>query len=243
MLKFKKYSLLLILLYAFLKIFSYSKFVIKRNRNILYLSLHQGTIDEVAFVFERKGISFTIGNLNKFKEFDIFQKVFYKVNTNIAKKYLALGHVKKLCDQYDMIMIGDTIPMGWPFYLATPGMCKAKIALQLTQRFNHEVSEMRIYSKLMQKLTSNRNVYWVPNNPYEITLLNMYNIYPKPERTFMIRPFGISNYKKQRIKQKKNIIYTFYLTQMIREILKNNSVSNHTYEIHSFATYGGPLTA
>ena len=135
--------------------------------------------------------------------------------------------------------------MGWPFYqAAADSICKSKLALQITNRFNHDVyDDYRIYNKLMQNLTENPNVFWLPNNKYELHWLNMNGVFPPTERTFLIRPYGVSNYNPNRkVKVKKTIIYTLFITDFAREILLKSNLKNGLYELHSEQTYGGPVT-
>ena len=45
-----------------------------RNKRLLFMSIHQGTIDEVIYVFKRNGINYSIENLANFKEYDLFNR-------------------------------------------------------------------------------------------------------------------------------------------------------------------------
>lgn len=138
--------------------------------------------------------------------------------------------------------------MCWPFYLAWNSQkCKAKIALQMTQRFDWDIVESDNYLNTMRLLTNNTNVFWLPNNPYEILHLNINKIYPTPENTFLIRPYGVSNQPiKSKFFKNKTIIYSNFGVSLIRKALTALSVSirlaTDTFEIHSGPTYGGPHT-
>lgn len=216
------------------------------NKRILYLSTHKGACEEAAYVFERYGIDYTTGGIIERKEYEFFTKTGWLLTEQLAEEYAASVTLNKVCNEFDMIMFGELIPMGWPMYLASNKQsCRAKIALQIMMRFNFGPirEDMPAYLHLMQNLTRNRNVYWVPNNPYEIFYLNKYNIFPKPEQTFMIRPFGVSFLSGKYVGKKKTIIYSLLAVQLIRDTLKRNvMLDNDKYEIHSGQTYGGPLT-
>ena len=237
----------LIILCAFL-VFSYkfNLFKYSSNKNILsnsvlYLSLHQGTIDEIVFAFERKNIGITVINLVEDKRFDIKERYGYSISDSIANKYIKSGLVKELCDKYDLIIIGDTIPMGRPFFQASK-TCKAKLALQITNRFDYNVAGSMDYIQLMQNLVNNHNVFWLPNNDFELFYLNHKGIYPKSSRTLVIKPYGVSNVKKKNVTNKKTIIYSHFGENFLKDFLNSNKISNSKYKHYKSSTYGGPLT-
>lgn len=237
------FILVALILVLFCLQFIIRKYSIKSSKRLLYLSLHQGTIDEVVFVFKRNGIDYTIGNLNNYKEYDLFDRSGWAVTEQLAEEYAVSEKVNKLCNEFDIIMIGDSIPFGWPFYMASKRRkCKAKLVLQVTQRFNFGAVDMHAYLAMMHYLTKNLNVFWLPNNPYEIFFLNAHKIVPKLERTILIRPFGVSYYPGEPVYQKKTIIYSLLGIELIREVLSNNNMLINKYEIYSNQTYGGPLT-
>ena len=211
---------------------------------ILYLSGHQGTIEEITYAFGRHNIDYFIGDLNYFTDFDIFTRHHYVINEKIARTYLNFPSFQRLCATYDLIFIGDTIPMGWPFYrAATLNQCQAKIALQITQRYNYDIKSVEVYDQLMRNITTNPKVFWVPNNPYELFMLRNNSIYPPAERTFLIRPYGVSYYKGEKVLKKKTIIYAQLNVPSIKEALIKHRVSNSLYVVHTGQTYGGPMSA
>jgi hypothetical protein len=138
--------------------------------------------------------------------------------------------------------VGDTIPLGRAFYQASPHICKSKIAIQVTNRFDFAVHDKKQYLKLMRKLVDNPNVYWIPNNDYDMFYLHLHEIKPKSESMMLIRPFGVSYQEKIIIKLKKTIIYTKFCLDFLKNYLKTNNVSDKKYEIYSTPSYGGPIT-
>ena len=213
-----------------------------KNLTVLYLSSHQGTIDEIVYAFKIKKINLHIGNLNNYPAYDIL-KHWYFVNEEIANKYIVAGNVKHLCNTYDVIMIGDTIPMGWPFYLSAESVCRnVKIVLQITQRYNYEVNETALYDNLMRNLTSFKNVYWLPNNPYELFLLRNNSIHPPSERTFLIRPYGVSYHIPEfKVQMKKTLIYSQLCVEFLKDFLIRNRVPTSLYSFYSSQSYMGIL--
>ena len=193
----------------------------------------------MTYVLERLKINYVIENFTKF---DIFQRYYYHIEKEIANRYIDSGQVKEICNQFDLVIIGDTIPLGRPFYQATPHICKSKLALQITNRFNHEIRDKRSYLKLMRNLVDNPSVFWIPNNDYELLFLNINGIYPKSERTLLIRPFGISYQNELRVKQKKTIVYSTILIDYIKNYLEKSKLSKKSYEFYFDKKYGGPLT-
>ena len=205
-------------------------------KRVLYFSTHSGTIDEMDYVFKKRKINFTVSI------YDIFKKYGYSISESIANEIINSGLVKKICNEFDLIIVGDTIPLGRAFYQASPNICKSKIAIQVTNRFDFAVQDKKQYFELMRKLVNNPDVYWIPNNDYDMFYLHLHEIKPKPESMMLIRPFGVSYQEKLMIKEKKTIIYTKFCLDFLKSYLKTNNVSNKKYEIHSSPSYGGPFT-
>ncbi len=213
------------------------------TKNVLYLSLHEGTIDELKYALEKIKINLTIINLFYNQQFDIYQRHGNKISGSIADKYIKSGKVKEFCDKYDLIIIGDTIPMGRPFYQASKICKKTKIALQVTNRFDYSIVNSPDYVRLMQSLASNHNIYWLPNNDFEMFYLNHYEIYPEIRRTFVIKPYGVCFMNKLAVSLKKTIIYCHsYQRNFLNNVLENSNLSNSKYKLYSRSEYGGPLT-
>jgi len=174
--------------------------------------------------------------------YGIFKKYGYAITESSANEIINSGLTKKICDQFDLIIVGDTIPTGRHFYQASPHICKSKIAIQVTNRFDFAINFDGKYLELMQKLVNNSNVFWIPNNDYDLLYLHLHAIRPKPQRLMLIRPFGVSNEEKLKINVKKTIIYATFFSNFLKKYLKSSNVSDKKYEIHSRPTYGGPLT-
>ena len=83
----------------------------------------------MTYVLERLKINYVIENFTKF---DIFQRYYYHIEKEIANRYIDSGQVKEICNQFDLVIIGDTIPLGRPFYQATPHIFKSKLAAERT---------------------------------------------------------------------------------------------------------------
>ena len=231
----RKYFFLLIAI-IFLCYESFGKYF--RNKKVLYLSLHQGTIDEIKYAFEKKRIDITIGNFF----FDMYSRHGYTISYTIANRYIQSGKIKEICDKYDLIIIGDTIPLGRPFYQASPDICQTKLALQITNRFDYAVGYDMDYLGLLRDLANNENVFWLPNNDFDLFYLKYNGIHPESEKTFLIRPYGVSNVKKEDVSNKKVIIYSHFEKSFLKDRLNNNRVSNNKYRYYSSSVYGGPLT-
>ena len=76
----------------------------------------------------------------------------YFVSENVSNKIINTGLVKRTCDEYDVIIVADTTPLGRPFYQASPHLCKSKIVLQIVNRFDWDISDSESYISLMNKL-------------------------------------------------------------------------------------------
>ena len=205
------------------------------NKRVLYFSAHSGTIDEMIYVFKRRNLNFTVS------KYDIFKKYGYAISESLANEIINSGLIEKIFDEYDLIIVGDTTPIGRPFYQASPHICKSKLAIQITNRFNCFVNDKQ-YLELMQKLVNNTNVFWIPNNDYDLFFLKLHGIHPNLERLMVIRPFGVSNEQPKKTVEKKTIIYAKLCVDLLKIYLKNSNVSDKKYEIHSSPTYGGPLS-
>jgi hypothetical protein len=248
--KYKKKLIFLIISLTLIIIFN--NFINKQNNNnlkefnlvkkALYLSLHSATIDEIKYVFKLKNITHTIGDLYSFAYYRIFDHG-YSISKRTATRYIQ--QAKKLCNEYDLIIFADTIPLGRAFYQLKYGggsICKSKLALQITNRFDYLIPDKHAYYNLMKKLTESTEVFWIPNNEFEILYLNHKGIYPKPERTFIIKPFGVSYLERNPVKLKKSIFYSQFFVNIIKKVLDEKKVSKDLYSIYTEAKYGGPLT-
>ena len=149
-------------------------------------------------------------NLNTFKEYDIFIRNGYTITEKNANDLIESGKVQSLCDKYDLIMICVTIPMGTSLFKSKlTNKCKAKLALQIVTRYNFAITDNNFYDQLIRNLSNNSNVFWLPNNQYELYHMKQSNIIPPKERTFLTRPYGISFLNSSVIvEKKKTIIFT-----------------------------------
>ncbi len=249
MLRLKLLVIALIIIYLLLNLSSlvqYAKLLVndvnntnldKINKRVLYFSVHGGTIDEMSYVLTSRNINFTVSS------YDMLKKHGYAISEKLADQIIKSGQIKKICDEFDLIIIGDTIPLGRAFIQAGPSICRSKLALQITNRYDFAIYDRKSYNNLITNQIKNPNVYWLPNNDYELYYLNMNGIEPPEQRTMMIRPFGVCYHFKSRVSLRKTIIYTQYLINFMKNLFKKEKLPNYKFEIYSGPRYGGPLTA
>ncbi len=104
----------------------------KKNKSTaFYYSGHPGTINELSFVFKRHNM-IQFSKSNDWNLYSILNKI-HGYEQFITVHALTLH----FCNEYSLIIIGDTIRLGRVFYeRINSNECKSKIALQLTDRFD-----------------------------------------------------------------------------------------------------------
>ena len=182
MLRLKLLVIALIIIYLLLNLSSfvqYAKLIVegvnnsnldKINKRVLYFSVHGGTIDEMSYVLTSRNINFTVSS------YDMLKKHGYAISEKLADQIIKSGQIKKICDEFDLIIIGDTIPLGRAFIQAGPSICRSKLALQITNRYDFAIYDRKSYNNLIANQIKNPNVYWLPNNDYELYYLIHYDV-------------------------------------------------------------------
>ncbi|KAJ3064658.1 hypothetical protein HDU98_011952 [Podochytrium sp. JEL0797] len=107
------------------------------------------------------------------------------------------GHVSWICDQYDIIIIGDTSPHGRALlesYLLPPAQqCSAKVIVEMTNRFDWDVKDRNAYFAMVRRLVLERReqVWWVANNNVEQAYVEFLVGVKMPD-VRLLRPLGVS---------------------------------------------------
>lgn len=211
----------------------------KQSELILFYSRHRNTFEEIKFAFKLNNHIDKLVLTKKAHQLDKIYGYETFINTDIA--------IENICNRYSLIIICESILIGRPFFeKLLKNNCNTKIALQIVDRVDRWVDEKdkSDYLKLIQNLTSNKNVYWIPNNPYEIIYLNNLGIYPKLNRLFLIKPYGVKEKEEDEkaigYYSNKSIIYLHQYMYEITALIKNNKNINNNYKIFEHGTYGGP---
>jgi hypothetical protein len=234
------FSKLSIKLYSFFTLLIITIFLLyyyfnSTKSNILFYSSHRNTINEIVQVFKRHHTVLSTTK-NAFNYFKIFGYENF-INNNLA--------INKICKRYDLIIICDTIRIGRPFYERIDENCRTKLALQITDRVDRWVKDKDTYFQLIKNLSLNSNVFFIPNNPYEIYYLNKKGIYPDKNRLFLIRPYGVLETKNGKSSSKSNnntIIYLHEYMYSLKSFLKNQleKTDKTKFKFFSHGNYGGP---
>lgn len=204
----------------------------------IYISGHSGTIKELNFVYKRHHMLHQpiVTNQVLFLDYIYGYESFIPADTT-------LQHV---CGQYPLVIVGDTIRLGMPYYKRVNlNKCKTKFALQITDRVDRwvEPNGKEAYMRQMKQLANNSNVFWLPNNDFEIYYLNKNGIYPRKENMLMIRPYGfLETNSEQKISQFSNkcIIYIHTNFYEANFLLNFEGLDKSDYEIFYQGVYGGP---
>lgn len=99
----------------------------------------------------------------------------------------------QLCDKYTLIIVSDAFYIYKQFfeYIVLGGGCsKTVILLSITNRFDYKVKEREDYLKMMRKMAQLKNVFWAPNNPFELEWLRLAKVEVPKKRTFLCLPIG-----------------------------------------------------
>ena len=99
----------------------------------------------------------------------------------------------ELCDKNQIIIVSNAIPLATPLleFIAWQGGCSnTMILLNITNRFDYEAPNHPKYVETMQKLAELTNVFWVPNNTFEVEWLRLAGVQVPSERLFMCLPVG-----------------------------------------------------
>ncbi len=219
----------------------YKRKIVKSTE--FYYSGHPGTIDELSFVYERH-------NMTPFSKSDDWNLYSYLNKIFDYEQFISTdAYTLHFCNQYSMIMIGDSIRLGRSFYeRVNSNKCNSKIALQIVDRYDRWLDkyneDKKKFLDLFKELMRKENVFWLPNNNYELYYLNKNGIYPPKENTFLIRPYGVLETEDNKTSKNftsKSIIYVhshFYNDRFFMNNFKRLDKKN--YEIYYMGNYGGP---
>jgi hypothetical protein len=146
--------------------------------SILLYTLHEGTISELE------------GVINALFKGQALSKTLLNSQTTLASAEIQ----SQLCDNYQVIIVSNAIPLATPLleYVAyEEGSCSNTfILLNITNRFDYEVADKPKYWQLMRDLSQKKNVFWVPNNTFEMEWLRLAGVQVPSERVFMCLPVG-----------------------------------------------------
>jgi hypothetical protein len=210
------------------------------KKRVFLMPRHSGLIKEMVQVFEQNDIYYHLG-LDQSVE--IIKKYGNSINQSLADQLINTPFYKSSCEIYDLIIISDALSIGRPFLQASPYKCKAKLLLQLTNRFDSGLSQDKTFADLIKSLIDNKKVFWQPSNDYDMLYLSMKEIYPKNERLFLIKPVGYSNEPEEEIviEEPKYVIYSRCFS-FVEKMLDNYNVSKTKYDLVQQQSYSGPRT-
>jgi len=144
-------------------------------------------------------------------------------------------------------MFGDTIRIGRPFFSAKLYKNKCigtRFTLQITDRIDRWIWKQDVpkFIQEMKNFSLDSNIFWLPNNNFEIYYLNKNGIYPRQDNLFIIRPYGVLDKrdKNNQIKQtNKTIIYLHSELKTSSKFMENlNGLNKQNYEIFIRGVYG-----
>ncbi|KAJ3293351.1 hypothetical protein HDU76_007049 [Blyttiomyces sp. JEL0837] len=157
--------------------------------------------------------------------------------------------IKYLCDTSDVIVTGDTLPDARPLLLQVQeDECNAKVVIELTNRFDWEISDEEGYFDLIRDLVGNKGgkydgkLYWVVNNPWEDRYLYLRTgAWIGGDQVRLIRPVGYSSVKPDNDKHPSSNPTKSYIPNLddnLRDLLIMHDISfeHFGYGYH----YGGP---
>ena len=157
-------------------------------------------------------------------------------------------YIEKLCAKFKLIMFGDTIRIGRPFYSAklyTKKKCAGtRFALQITDRVDRWIWQQDVpkFIQEMKNFSLDSNIFWLPNNNFEIYYLNKNGIFPRQDNLFLIRPYGVLDNRNDNylIKQtNRTIIYLHFELEKSSKFMNNfNGLNTQNYEIFIRGFYG-----
>ncbi|KAJ3203566.1 hypothetical protein HDU83_006684 [Entophlyctis luteolus] len=124
----------------------------------------------------------------------------YGMTAKRAEKLINAGHAAYICSLYDVVIIGDTVPHGRALlqsvvHPSRSKQCRAKIVVEMTNRFNWDIQDKDEYYDLIYTLVTDKRyidrVFWVANNNVEQAYVELYTK-AKMTDVRLLRPVGIS---------------------------------------------------
>lgn len=203
----------------------------------LFYSGHRGTINEMNFVYKRHHIS----HLSLTRNWYFLLSGIYGYENSITLD-ASLGNI---CNEYSLIIISDTIQASRPFFdRIKTNRCQTNFAFQLVDRFDRWVAlkDKKKFIQSIKELSNQSNVFWLPNNDYEMFFLNNHGIQTSKENTFLLKPYGVIEIENnEESNTNKSVIY-IHNDFNEPNFLKNfEMLDKNSYKIFTFGVYGGPL--
>ncbi|KAJ3115449.1 hypothetical protein HK100_001344 [Physocladia obscura] len=167
------------------------------TQRILYYNTHAGAASNMAAVARAMDIT-----LDSFSPAHVSG---YGMSGARAKKLLHEGHVDAVCGLYDTVIIADTIPHGRAILLSllqkvAPQRCRARVVVEITNRFDWDVKDKRAYYKMFRELIKLSTLktgrlygqlFWVANNNVEQRYMeDKLGIWMPKGSVRIIRPVG-----------------------------------------------------
>jgi len=168
----------------------------------------------------------------------------FNVFENLPNKEV---YIEKLCAQFKLIIFCDTIRIGRPFYSAKlyRNKCnETRFALQIVDRIDRWMKKQDVpkFIQEMKNFSQDSNIFWLPNNNFEIYYLNKNGIYPRQDNLFLIRPYGVldNSDKYNKIKQTNNtIVYLHSELSISSKFMANfKGLNKKDYKIFTHGVYG-----
>ncbi|KAJ3265810.1 hypothetical protein HDU77_003830 [Chytriomyces hyalinus] len=161
---------------------------------VLYYNTHGGCNQNMRGVMRSLGVKVDLFNPK--------QVAGYGMSASRARYLIESGHVDFVCSRYDIIVIGDTIPHGRALLESllekdTMKQCRSKIVVEMTNRFDWDVSDKAAYyntiSALVQlsKTTLKDKLFWVANNNVEKAFLE-HKVGVSMPAVRVLRPLGVA---------------------------------------------------
>ncbi|KAJ3408655.1 hypothetical protein HDU80_005004 [Chytriomyces hyalinus] len=165
-----------------------------RNPSVLYYNTHGGTNVNMKGIMKALNLDMSIFNPK--------QVTGYGMSGKHAAKLINMGHVSHICESYDVVVIGDTIPHGRALMQSllewSPAkQCRSVVVVEMTNRFDWDVKDKSAYYQMVRDLvrkgqtTLKNRLYWVANNNVEQAYVE-FMIGMKMPDVRVLRPVGIS---------------------------------------------------
>ncbi|KAI8830372.1 hypothetical protein BJ741DRAFT_619907 [Chytriomyces cf. hyalinus JEL632] len=166
------------------------------HTSVLYYNTHGGALDNLHAVMSR--LSLRIDNFNP------NQVAGYGMSHARAQRLVNSGHAWSICSQYDVVVIGDTIPHARAILLSLldprPSLrCQSRVVVEMTNRFNWDVKDKKAYYAMFRSLAKeaspggflHNRLFWVANNNVEQAFVE-HHIQAKLHQVRLLRPVGAS---------------------------------------------------
>lgn len=165
----------------------------------------------------------------------------FEKKPNCYEKDHCKSFVNTICSEYDFVVISDIIPDS---YIYLTNFCKAKVILEITNRFDLFVEEDDLedfYQIFGKAVTEYKNVVVVENNPYEVYHACIKGVFVP--NYYLIRPVGYAppEVLKKAHKEKHDEIAIIKHSEQDEAIGIPELKKNHVKFKKLKHRYGGPL--